>query len=125
MTPLNAAPRDLAAPPDEHERYTLVELRRGDNECSVRVLFLSDASTAEPTSLRDVLWWLASDAWAVERAERDAAKWRSVLRYTDDNEASAHLFSLHVTQTEKLSELLGDDAYRDLLARYSVQLHRT
>jgi hypothetical protein len=123
-TPLNAAPRDLAAPADEHESYTLVELRRDGLESPLRVLFLSEASCTEPPSLRDVLWWLASDAWAIERGEWDATKWRSVLRYSTDSDASARLFNLHRSQTEMLSALLGEDAYRDLLAKYAAQLHR-
>jgi hypothetical protein len=120
-TELNAAPRDLVAPPDEQERYRLAELRREGDECALRMLFLSDAASAQEPSIRDILWWLASDAWAIEHAGRDLNKWRSALGYAD-SEATARIFRLQSAQTEKLIELLGDTAYRDLLSRYSAQL---
>lgn len=124
-TALNAAPRDLAAPPDEHDCYTLVEVRRDGEECALKMLFITDGSDANSPSWRDVLWWLSSDAWAVEQADRDREKWQAMLRYPATNGSAARLFELQLTQAKTLEQMLGEDRYRDLLGRYSAQLSKS
>jgi hypothetical protein len=124
-TELNAAPRDLAAPPDEHDCYTLVEVRRDGQECALKMLFITDGLTANSPSWRDVLWWLSSDAWAIEQADRDCEKWQAILRYPAANGAGARLFQLQLLQAKTLEQMLGEDLYRDLLGRYSAQLSKS
>ena len=120
---LNAAPRDVAAPPDELERYTLVTVtgKRADIR-SLQTLFITDQADPRTPSIRDVLWWLSSDSWAIEQAERDMSKWAAVYGYPVDNPATARVFHTHLAQSDGLRELLGADAYHELLSLYQAEL---
>lgn len=120
-----AAPRDVAAPPSELERYTLVTMtsRRADRT-PVILLFVSEQSAPHAPSMRDVLWWLAADSWAVEHSGRTIDVWAEIYAYPASDIATLRLFRLHVSQADRLESLLGSDAYRDLLALYRSELDR-
>lgn len=120
---VNAAPRDVTAPPDELERFALVTVsgKRAD-AAPLQTLFVSDRSDPTAPSMRDVLWWLSSDSWAIEHADREVAKWSAVYGYREESPATARLFRLHVAQADSLQALLGAAAYRELLALYQAEL---
>lgn len=120
---LPAAPRDVLAPPCDLEWHTLVTLSRTREEAvSINALFVTQASDPRPPSLRDVLWWLSADSWAVEESDRDLGHWSATYRYPDDDPATLRLFRLHVEQAKALSTLLGETAYRALLAIYEAEV---
>jgi len=120
---LSIAPRDVVAPPSELGRHTLVTLSgpRADAE-SLQLLFVTEASDLRPVSVRDALWWLVSDSWAIEQAERDFTRWAATYQYPDGDPASLRLFQLHSEQRDALMALLGESAYQDLLRVYEVDV---
>jgi hypothetical protein len=113
---LGAAPRDIRASPAELDRHVLVELTNPRADAPpLRTLFLTAPEESNSPTMRDVLWWLASDAWAVDRAHYDLGKWAAMYEYPDGEPATLRLFRLHVGQAEALRALVGDVGYRDLL----------
>lgn len=120
---LPTAPRDVVAPPRELELHTLLTLRsrRADAE-PLRTLFTSDASELRTPSIRDTLWWLSSDSWAIEHSGRDVRQWSATYGYPDAEPATLRLFRMHLRQAEKLALLLGDTCYRELLAIYEAEI---
>lgn len=120
---LSAVPRDVLAQPTDLTRHTLVTLtvsRAGAS--SVQTLFLTEASDPRPVTVRDVLWWLSSDSWAIEQADRDFTRWAAVHRYRAEDPATLRLFTLHVEQADALTSLLGDAAYRESLRLYESEI---
>ena len=119
---LSAAPRDVLAPAAEQDRYYLVTIAgpRADST-EFRTLFVTEADEAPPTT-RDVLWWLASDSWAVEHSERDYQQGATTLGRPGDAPEDRHLFELHARQADKARALLGDATYRKLLALYEIEV---
>jgi len=122
---LSAAPRDVLAPPCDLEWHTLVTLSlTREEEISIHALFVTQASDPRPPSMRDVLWWLSADSWAVEQSARDLGDWSATYRYPDGDPATLRLFRLHVEQAKALRTLLGETTYRELLAIYEAELAR-
>lgn len=120
---LPAAPRDVLAPPRDLEWHILVTLSRASEvEPPIHTLFVTEASDLRPLSLRDVLWWLSADSWAVEQVARDFHRWSATYRYPDDDPATLRLFRLHVEQAKVLAALLGEPGYQELLAIYESEL---
>lgn len=119
---LHVVPRDVLAPPGDVGRHTLVTLGRAESDAVVRVLFVTEEEDGRPVAIRDVLWWLSSDSWAVENADRDLAHWIALYNYPDDDRAAARLFELHVAQAAALVELLGESAYKELLSVYQAEV---
>ncbi len=120
---LAASPRDVVAPPHELESHTLVTLHGPKADAApVRTLFVSEPTDSRAPSVRDALWWLASDSWAVERAERDCRTWAATYRYPDAEPATARLFRLHVGQADNLAGLLGETLYQELHALYESEV---
>jgi hypothetical protein len=120
---LCAAPRDVLAPPADLERYVLVTLaepRQGT--ATVRTVFVSEAANAKHPTFRDVLWWLASDSWAIERAGRDYLRWAELYKYPDSDTAASRLFELHSTRATALAALLGESHYAELLSLYEREV---
>src|SRR5690348_16305127 len=79
---LVAAPRDVLAPPSESERYVLATLSgpSADRD-ALRMLFVTEPADVDSPTMRDVLWWLSSDSWAVEHAGRNYADWACIYHY--------------------------------------------
>jgi hypothetical protein len=120
---LHVVPRDVLAAPGDLGRHTLVTVSGAQSASeSLRILFLTEEEDARPISIRDVLWWLSSDSWAVENADRDFAHWITLYNYPDDDRAAARLFELHVKQASALIALLGEPTYKELLAVYQAEV---
>lgn len=119
---LSAAPRDVLAPPSDQDRYYLITLSTPREVAGqVRTLFIT-GSNENPPSTRDVLWWLASDSWAVEEADRKYERWATTYRYSADDPASARIFHSHANQADAARALMGDTAYRRLLNLYQTEI---
>ena len=119
---LSAAPRDVLAPPADQDRYFLITLALPpDTSRAVRTLFVT-GSNESPPSTRDVLWWLASDSWAVEEAGRNYQRWATTYRYSADDPAGVRLFRSHANQAGAARALLGEAAYRQLLNLYQAEV---
>jgi hypothetical protein len=116
---ISAAPRDVLAPAADQDRYYLVTIAgRRDDSAEFRTLFGTGSDEAPP-STRDVLWWLASDSWAIEDSKRDYHRWAATHNQSYSR-AGLHLFELHARQADKARDLLGDALYRKLLSLYEV-----
>jgi len=120
---LNAAPRDVTAPPDELERYWLVTVTGKHADIGpLQTLFIMDQADPRPPSMRDALWWLSSDSWAVEHAGREMSNWANVYGYPTGSPATERVFRLHIAQADGLRALLGGDDYRQLLNLYQAEV---
>lgn len=122
------APHDALESPGEADRAYLVTLTAGSisTEHTLRLVFLAtpipiadggpaaNASDTPPT-MRDVLWWLAADAWAVEHAKRDPATWAAHHAFDARAPATQRRFDQLLRQATTLSTLLGAQNYARLL----------
>jgi len=121
---LSIAPRDVLAPPADADEYFLVTLTGPRPEAgSIRLLIVipSTEKRAAPTA-RDALWWLAADAWAIERAEGNMERWASTYEYPVQSVATVRLFDQQMRQTNALRALLCGDRYQRLLELYEGQV---
>lgn len=123
MEPLPGIPRDIAAPPRDQEAFVLItcSAARADAE-PLRLVFVSSAAEDRAATVRDGLWWLAADSWAVERAGGDFGSWCAIYDYPDDDPATIRLFRLHADQARRLCWMLGEAVYQELLALYASEL---
>jgi hypothetical protein len=122
--PLVSAPRDVLADIEETEQHYLVTLTSRVSEASVRSVFIKPTIDPSLPDFRDVLWWLASDAWAVRQSGRELERWARVYRYSPDAEPTARVFERHLAQSEALERLLGQIAYDRLLSLYDAEVGR-
>ena len=122
--PLVAAPRDVLADIEETEQHYLVTLTSRESEVSVRSIFIKPTIDPSLPDFRDVLWWLASDAWAVRNSGRALERWARTYRYPPDAEPTARVFERHVAQNDALERLLGRIAYDRLLSLYDAEVGR-
>lgn len=119
---LLAMPRDVAAPLEERERFFLVELAAERSDAPVQVVVITPLDQRGPPGTRDALWWLAADAWAVERCDRDAKAWLALHGYPEDSPDGRSLFDLHVGYAAALDALLGRAGFEELLALHRAEL---
>jgi hypothetical protein len=120
---VSTIPRDVLAPPADLEWHTLMTLARPGTDCApIQTICVSDSADRRPPSIRDALWWLASDSWALDHVERDFRRWAATYNYSVDDPATARLFQLHLDRAMALAALLGDAAYSELLAVYTTQI---
>lgn len=122
---LYSAPRDVASPPLEMDQHYLVTLTPASSDAVIRIVFTTPLSDPATPTVRDILWWLAADAWAVERAGGAFAEWTALHGYPAQDPASARLFSQHVNQASSLAGLIGNDCYSRLLAAYAAEVFVT
>lgn len=121
--PLTIAPRDVLAPIEGVEQHFLVSLSRaGTRGEPVRMVFVTPLSEHGGPSIRDVLWWVAGDAWAVERADRNADLWAATYGYPTASAAASWLFDQALRQRNALATLLGDDNMQRLLTLYETEI---
>src|SRR2546426_68313 len=68
---ISVAPRDVLASPVDADEYFLVTLTgpRADAESIHLVIVIPPTDERKSPTVRDALWWLAADAWAIERSE--------------------------------------------------------
>ena len=120
---VSLAPRDLAAPPDESERCYLITVAGPEGGTAARLAFVRSLQDPSPPSVRDALWWLASDAWAVDRSGGDVSRWAAVHRLTLTTTIERE-FDHYAAQSRALALALGADAYQRLLAAYESSVGR-
>jgi hypothetical protein len=121
--PMCVAPRDLLAPPAEADEYFLIAISRTQAQATpVHLLFVITPSDAAIPSIRDALWWLAADSWAVERANRDLTNWASAYGFIANDGATRRMFDRHLRQASTLLELLGVTNYQRLLDMYQREI---
>src|SRR6266704_873883 len=80
---ISLAPRDVVASPVDADEYFLVTLtgpRAEAGSIHLVIVIPPTDKRAAPTA-RDALWWLAADAWVIERAEGDMECWASTYGY--------------------------------------------
>ena len=70
------------------------------------IIVIPPTDKREPPTVRDALWWLAADAWAIERAEGNMERWASTYDYAPESAATARLFERQLRQT--LDGVVGD-----------------
>jgi hypothetical protein len=121
---VSLAPRDLAAPPDESERCYLITVAGPEGGTAARLAFVRSLQDASPPSVRDALWWLASDAWAIERSGGDISRWAAIQRLTPADTMIEREFAHYSAQSRALALALGTDAYQRLLAAYESSVGR-
>ena len=120
--PLYSAPRDVLHPPQDAELCFLVTLCSAARDAgAVRVAYFAPLADVRPPGPRDVLWWLAADAWALEEAKGDLASWAAGYGYPVDA-ATEQLFEIHTRQATALRDLLGPESCQRLLALYTAQV---
>lgn len=121
---LSVAPRDVLASPADADEYFLVTVSGSRADAgSIRLIIIvppTEKRTA-PTA-RDALWWLAADAWAIEKAEENLDRWASMYGYPLESAATARLFERQVRQTSTLRNLLCGSQYQQLLKLYEGEV---
>ena len=121
---ISLAPRDLAAPPDESEGCYLITVRGPEGSTAARLAFVRALQDPNPPRVRDALWWLASDAWAVERSGGDVTRWATIQRLTLTDTTVEREFEHYSAQSRTLASAIGSDAYQQLLAAYESSVGR-
>ena len=121
---LSLAPRDLVAPPEEAERSYLVTLTGAEGGTAARLVFVTSLRETKTPGLRDALWWLASDAWAIERGAGDVAQWAAIHGLTNAATIATAEFDHYETQARLLAAALGEETYRRLLDTYETAVMR-
>ena len=121
---ISLAPRDLAAPPDESEGCYLITVTGPEGRTAARLAFVRALQDRNPPGVRDALWWLASDAWAVERSGADVTRWATMQRLTLTGTTVEREFEHYSAQSRALASALGSDAYQQLLAAYESSVGR-
>lgn len=120
---VGSAPRDVLLPLEEAEQHFIVTLARRDAPTpTLRLVFVTPLVEPDPPSVRDVLWWLAGDAWAVEKTAAGVDGWAALYGYPAAHEATGRVFKQHAERASALAALLGEVGYRRLLALYDASL---
>lgn len=119
--PVVGAPRDVLAGLAEVEQHYVVTLTSQRSGGDLRLVFVKPAVDTAPPDFRDVLWWLAADAWVVRQSRGELARWAREYRYPLDEEPTARLFKQHVAQNVALDRILGSAGYERLLALYDAE----
>ena len=121
--PLCVAPRDVLAPLASLEQHFLVTLsRRGAAPPGVRLVFLTPVKRRAKPSLRDVIWWVAGDAWVLAQAKGKVESWAGTYGYPGEAEGTVLLFEQAARQSVEMSNLVGESAMRRLLALYEAEM---
>lgn len=121
--PVYSAPRDVLHPPADSDQAFLVTLhreRRPDETLSF-VYFLP-MTEERPPGIREVLWWLAADGWAIQEAQNELAVWAAGNGYSAEEQATARLFLTHRRQHTALRKLLGDGGHAELLGLHCSEV---
>lgn len=121
---LYAAPRDVLHPPSDSDQYFLVTLSGPTGDLFVRLVYATPLTDADAPGVRDVLWWLAGDAWALEQTGSILEAWAAHYGYPPADPATRRLYDLHVRQATALETLLGPVDYRRLITLYGLQVAR-
>lgn len=121
--PLCVAPQDVLDPVESVEQHFLVSISRaGSKAPPVRLVFLKPVTDRDTPSMREVLWWMAGDAWVLERANQELDTWAATYGYPAEAEATAWLYEQARRQAGGLARLLGDENMRALMELYEAQV---
>jgi hypothetical protein len=112
------------APPEEADRSYLVTLIGAEGGTAARLVIVTSLLESRLPGLREALWWLASDAWAIERSAGDVAKWAASHGLTNAATIATAEFDHYGTQARLLAAVLGEDTYRRLLDAYETYVMR-
>lgn len=122
---LYVAPRDVMYPPSDSDQPYLVTLTRsGTVPGKISLVFQTPLAHGTEPTIRDVLWWLASDAWAIDRSQQQLDRWAAIYAYDVSEPATRLLFECHVRQAVTLADVLGPDRFQQLLQLYEVEVTR-
>jgi hypothetical protein len=69
-----------------------------------------------------VLWWVAGDAWVLERGNGELKAWATAYGFPPTEEATIWLFEQATRQSAALGKLLGDSAMRRLMELYEAEV---
>ncbi len=119
---ITAAPRDVLLPLEQTEQHYLVALARPGAEDDVRMVFAKPAVDGSPPTVAEVLWWLASDAFALEQAEGAVTPWAHTHGFPPQAAATVRMFEHQRQQSRALRQLLGDVGFRRLLGIYEAEM---
>jgi hypothetical protein len=121
---ISLAPRDVLASPVEADEYFLVTLSgpRPDGGSVHLLIVIPPTDERKSPTVRDALWWLAADAWAIERADGDMERWASTYDYPLESAATKRLFERQLRQTSTLRALLCGNQYQQLLELYEGEV---
>jgi len=121
---ISCAPRDVVASPVDADEYFLVTLSgpRADAGSIRVVIVMPPTDERKSPTVRDALWWLAADAWAIERADGDMERWASLYDYPLESAATRRLFERQLRQTSTLRALLCGNQYQQLLELYEAEV---
>ena len=121
---ISLAPRDVVASPVDADEYFLVTLTgpRAEAGSTHLVIVIPPTDKRAAPTARDALWWLAADAWAIERSEGDIERWASMYDYSVESAATARVFERQVRQTATLRALLRGNQYQQLLELYEGEV---
>ncbi len=125
------APYDIAESPGEAEQAYLVTISTGSptTVTSLHLVFMvatdldggrgdtGDDGMGSPRA-RDVLWWLAADAWSIEHASRDLATWTAQHGFDTESGVVRRRFDILLKQAVGMAVMLGETDYARL-----VELH--
>src|SRR5437879_10137255 len=92
---ISLAPRDVLASPLDADEYFLVTLtgpRAEAGSIHLVIVIPPTDKRAAPTA-RDALWWLAADAWAIERAAGERRRWASTYDHHPESAATKRRFA--------------------------------
>ena len=124
--PLFHAPYDIFEAPEEADDAYLVTLTGSaqSDAQGVRLVFLMPTAAGVGPSVRDVLWWLAGEAWTMEHAGHDLASWAADHDLDAHAQATTRRFEQRRQLTEAVRALLGDEDFARLLRLYGEQVVR-
>jgi hypothetical protein len=125
VEPILAAPRDVLTPLADVEQHYLVTLKGPGSEKPLRLTFITPTAQESPPGTRDVLWWLAADAWAVERSSGKVEAWAATYGYPPNDETTRRLYSAHVAYARALSDMLVGADYQSLLSIYESEVSQS
>ena len=89
---------------------------------TLRLVFFTPLSDQGSPTERDVLWWLAADAWGLREADGSLEKWAASHGYVADDAATERRFDEHSRQVEALRALLGKEAFDQILALHCAEV---
>ena len=120
--PLNKSAYE-GSPVESVEQHFLVSISRaGGNAPAIRLVFLKPVTDGGTPSMGEVLWWVAGDAWVLERANQELYAWAATYGYPAEVEATAWLFEQARRESGGLARLLGTENMRALMELYEAEV---
>lgn len=115
----------MLAPLAEIQQHYLVTLSRPGSRDPVHIVLVQPLLMPGVPSMRDVLWWLAGDSWAIRQSGASMELWAMTHGHPPGAEATARLHQGYCQQARALEALLGQADYDRLLAVYDAEVAPT